>query len=110
MVLIIPSQPDNYYFDIISNSIDLYNQNYDKFTLVGDFNSEDTEPHLAQFLYEHDFKNLVRHITCYKNPYNPSCIDLFITNNAKPLLKKPSPKKLFIEAIKSLMTIISNWN
>ena len=72
---------DSYYFNSISNSLDLYNQHYDKFLLIGDFNSEDTEQHLSQFLYEHGSKNLVKAKTCFKNPENPSCIDLFITNS-----------------------------
>ena len=28
------------------------------------------------------FKNLVKEKTCFKNVTNPSCIDLFLTNNA----------------------------
>ena len=27
------------------------------------------------------FKNLMKDATCYKNPENPSCIDLILTNN-----------------------------
>ena len=32
-------------------------------------------------LYQHDLTNLVKEGTCYKNPGNPSCIDLYLTNN-----------------------------
>ena len=77
-----PNQQDSYYFNSISNSLDLYNQHYDKFLLIGDFNSEDTEQHLSQFLYEHGSKTLVKAKTCFKNPENPSCIDLLITNSS----------------------------
>ena len=51
--------------------------------MTGDFNSEDTEPRLSELLYEYDLKNIVKDKTCFKNPNNPSCIDLFITN--KPM-------------------------
>ena len=30
-----------------------------------------------------NFSNLVKEPTCYKNPDNPSCIDLFLTNRPK---------------------------
>ncbi len=36
-----PSVPDAYYFDKISNSLDLYLDTYDKFVLTGDFNAEE---------------------------------------------------------------------
>ena len=75
-----PSQSDNYYFDILSNSLDLYINKYDRFLLTGDFNAEDTEPVLENFLEQYSFKNIVKEDTCFKNPKNPSCIDLFITN------------------------------
>ena len=39
-----PNQCDNYYFDKVSNSLDIYIDRYDKFLLAGDFNSEDSEP------------------------------------------------------------------
>ena len=38
----------------------MYNQSYDKFLLIGDFNAEDTEPCLSQFLYQYDAKNIVK--------------------------------------------------
>ena len=49
--------------------------------LVGDFNAEESEPCLSQFLYEYNAKNTVKESTCFKNVLNPSCIDLFITNS-----------------------------
>ena len=76
-----PSQPDQYYFDCVSNALDIYNDFYDKFLLIGDFNAEDTEPCLGSFLYQYDAKNLVKGKTCFKNPENPSCVDLFLTNS-----------------------------
>ena len=77
-----PSQNDNCYFENISNVIDLYYRVYDKMLLVGDFNAEEGEMCIDSFLYEYCFKNLVKQKTCFKNPNNPSCIDLFLTNSA----------------------------
>ena len=76
-----PSQLVNYYFDKVSNSLDMYIAKYDKFLLAGDFNAEDSEPELCDFLDKYGAKNIVKDKTCYKNAANPSCIDLFITNS-----------------------------
>ena len=76
-----PRQSDQYFFENIGKTIDKYSKHYDKFLLVGDFNAEDTEPCLSQFLYEYNAKNIVKENTCFKNALNPSCIDLFITNS-----------------------------
>ena len=49
--------------------------------LAGDFNTEETNDILEDFLFEHNVKNLVKEPTCFKNLINPSCIDLFLTNS-----------------------------
>ena len=33
------------------------------------------------FCDSYEFKNLIKDATCYKNPENPSCTDLILTNN-----------------------------
>ena len=50
--------------------------------LIGDFNVEESEPCLSQFLFEMNAKNIVKEPTCYKSLSNPSCIDLVITNSS----------------------------
>ena len=37
---------------------------------------------LDSFLYQHEFKNLVKEKSCFKNVSNPSCVNIFLTNNA----------------------------
>ena len=76
-----PSQPDLYFFQNTGRALDKYSKHYDRFMLVGDFNAEESEPCLSQFLYEYNAKNIVKENTCFKNALNPSCIDLFITNS-----------------------------
>ena len=50
--------------------------------LIGDFNAEESEPCLSQFLFEMNAKNIVKETTCYKSLSNPSFIDLVITNSS----------------------------
>ena len=71
---------DNDYFEQIEFALDTYSS-YDKFLLAGDFNVQESEPCMQDFLEEFNAKNLVKGNTCFKNINNPSCIDLFITNS-----------------------------
>ena len=75
-----PSQADDYYFSYLERAIDIYNDFYTDFLLIGDFNNKETDPRLNSFLHQYDAKSLGTEKTCFKNPQNPSCIDLFITN------------------------------
>ena len=37
---------------------------------------------MSSFYEIYHLTNIIRQPTCFKNPSNPSCIDLFLTNNA----------------------------
>ena len=76
-----PSQSDQYLLENIGKALDKYSKHYDKLRLVGDFNAEESDPYLSQFLYEYNAKNIVKENTCFKNALNLNCIDLFITNS-----------------------------
>ena len=39
--------------------------------------------HFVDFLNDHSLKCLIKEPTCFKNAENPSCIDLFLTNNSR---------------------------
>ena len=75
-----PNQNDQYFFNNLGSALYKYSQDYERFLLIGDFNAEDTEPCLSEFLYEHNSENIVKDKTCFKSLNNPSCIDLFLTN------------------------------
>ena len=47
-----PSHSDQYFFENIGKVLDKCSIHYDKFMLVGDFNAEESEPCLSQFLFE----------------------------------------------------------
>ena len=47
---------------------------------MGNLNSEVSENCLNGFCNVNSLKTLNRGVTCLKNPNNPSCIDLFLTN------------------------------
>ena len=78
-----PSQNDEYFFSNLSKTLDSFHNKYEKFLLIGDFNSEDQEIEISSFLNNHEAKNIVKEKTCFKSVLNPSCVDLFITNSPK---------------------------
>ena len=64
------------YIGIVNSTWDIIKQS----GLSGDFNAEETETCLSEFLFQHDLTNIIKENTCYKNPVNPTSIDLFLTN------------------------------
>ena len=47
---------------------------------MGDFNSE---PAISGFCEIYNTKNIIKEKTCFKNPENPTCIDLISTNRPR---------------------------
>ena len=50
--------------------------------LIGDFNAEESELCLSEFLFEMNSKIIVKEPNCFKSLSNPSCTDLVITNSS----------------------------
>ena len=48
---------------------------------MGDFNVNTSELNMKDFCNSYGFKSLIKVPTCFKNPENPSCIDLLLTSN-----------------------------
>ena len=65
----------------LRHSSDLYSVNYDNLVLMGDFNLNTSKLNMKDFCHSYGFKSLIKFSTCFKNPKNPSCIDLILTNN-----------------------------
>ena len=65
----------------IGRNLDLLSTNYDNILLLGDFNAEVENNFLKEFCDLYGMKSLIRIPTCYKNPANPACIDLMLTNS-----------------------------
>ena len=51
--------------------------------LLGDLNIESSELVLNDFRNVYNLFSLIKEPTCFKNPYNLSCIDLFFTNRPR---------------------------
>ena len=81
------SQSGQYIFENVDKALDMYNF-YDKILLTGDLNAEIYDHYVKSFFYQHELKSLVKEKTCFKSISKPSCIDLFLTNNAPTFFSK----------------------
>ena len=85
-----------YFFEHVAYALDAYKQTYGTFLLAGDFNTEESESCLSEYLTKYDSKSLVKDKTRFKNPENPKCIDLFITNGIGSFKNNNSGSKWLI--------------
>ena len=67
---------------VLTEGIQFYYKDYENILLMRDYNAEITETNMSTFCEIYNLTNIVKQLTCFKNPSNPSCIDLFSTNNA----------------------------
>ena len=58
--------------------IDFFNDTYENYLIMGDFNIERSDPSLKTFLNSGNLCNLIKSNTCFKG--KGSCVDLFLTN------------------------------
>ena len=70
------------YLQRLRNSLDLYSAKYENIILIGDFSVIPEQSHIETFCESYGLKNLIKVLTCYKNPQNPSCIDLILANTS----------------------------
>ena len=71
------------HLDSLSKNLALYSSAYDNYIVICHFNIEADSNEMSSFCDIIDLTSLIKEPTCYKNPDNPSCIDLILTN--KPL-------------------------
>ena len=68
------------HLDSLSKNLALYSSAYDNYIVIGDFNIEADSKEMLSFCDTFDLTSLIKQPTCYKNPGNPSRIDLILTN------------------------------
>ena len=72
---------------VITEGIQFYSKDYENILLIGDYNAEITATNMSSFCKIYHLTNIIKQCTCFKNPSNPSCIYLFLTNNANSFQK-----------------------
>ena len=61
---------------------------------------------LDNFLDEYHAKSIVKVPTCFKNPSNPSCVDLFITNSCRSFMKTTAISTGLSDFHKMIVTVM----
>ena len=64
----------------LQKQLEASSERYEHFLIIGDFNADVSDHSVTSFCTPFKLKSIVKEPTCYKNPENPSCIDLFLTN------------------------------
>ena len=64
----------------LSKNIDLYLTKSDHLLFLGDFNAGVEDSSVKNFCSSYNLTSMINRPTCFKNPENPSCIDLILTN------------------------------
>ena len=64
----------------ISKKLDSNIKKIENVILIGDFNANQKDHSLITFCETYNLQNMVNEPTCYKNPDNPSSIDVILTN------------------------------
>ena len=60
--------------------MDEYNTYYENFNFIGDCSASIEESQMENFFNLNYLESLIQKTTCYKNPSQPTCIDLILTN------------------------------
>jgi len=94
------------FLDSVSRALDVYLKSYDNFLLAGDFNCNESDSEMFDFLHQYSSYNIVKEPTCFKNVDNPSCIDLFITNKNKSFQKTTTISTGLSDFHKMVVTVL----
>ena len=86
--------------------MDPFSATYENLVLFGDLNCEKSDPLMKTFCELYNFKSLINQPTCYKNPNNPSCIDLILTNNCKSFQDSQTLETGLSDFHKMILTVL----
>ena len=77
---------------------------------MGDFNAEVSETSFSSFCELYEVKSIINQSTCYKNPTNPSCIDLFLTNSPNSFQKSTVVETGLSDFHKLIVTVMKSYS
>ena len=68
------------HLECLNKNVALYLLKYEYFLVLKDFDIFVEGSSMSEFCDTYNLKSLIREATCYKNPENPFCINLILTN------------------------------
>ena len=77
---------------------------------MDDFNAEVSETSFSSFCEIYEAKSIINQSICCKNPTNPSCIDLFLTNSPYSFQKSTAVETGLSDFYKHIVTAIKSYS
>ena len=74
-----PSQSDEVFLNELQLAMAKFNNTYESFLVIGDFNMTPENKNMIDFLNTSCFENLIKEPTCFKSAI-PSCVALILSN------------------------------
>ena len=102
------SQTSNYLKEI-GNNLDILSSKLANYLLMGDFNADPNQPAISDFCEIHNTKNIMKEKTCFKNPENPTCIDLILTNRPRSFQNSTFIEKGLPDLQKMCVTVMKMY-
>ena len=92
----------------LSKGLDIYMNKYDNILFLGGFNSERSGSYLNEnyFFNVYNLRNIIKEPTCFMNPYNPWCIDLFLTNRPRCFQNTVAVERVISDFHKMVVTVL----
>ena len=79
-----PSQSKDFFLEEMRKNIEQFYTKYENFLMIGDFNLNENDSSLYQYMQEFNLENVVKVPTCFKSD-SPACIDLMLTSDKRKL-------------------------
>ena len=89
--------------------LDHYMCKLDNLLLLGDFNSSVDEIIMSEFCDIYNLQNLIVDPTCFKNPINPSSIDLILTNKRRSFQNSQTIETGLSDYHKMTITVLKSF-
>ena len=99
----------SYFLDHVSKNLDRIMANYDHILILGDLNSAMPEVPMQNFCELYILENLIKQPTCYKNPNNPSSIDVMLTNSANCFQNTSTIETGLSDHHKMIITVLKTY-
>ena len=92
----------------IESANNFYSRTYENLIILGDFNAEIFNFNMESFCTINTLKCIIKEPACYKNPDNPTCIDLTLTNCSKNLQESSTLETGLLEFHKMVLTVFKS--
>ena len=100
----------NYHLQELAKWIQIYSNNYDDILLIRDFNAESFQSSFSSFSEIFEVKSIINQSICYKNPTNPLCLDLFLTNSPNSFQKSTVVETGLSDIHKLVITVTKSYS